>query len=129
MKQAVVFGMIWLCLIVMGCVTVSLKPEVNLWPEYSQAKDLMMRADYKKALLLAEERLETHPNDAHACWVKGRTYYFMGNWDKAIEWLQKTEDLSPSWREQYTGPLIEKVRQRQRLNSNSPNDTNGGDVR
>ena len=117
-KQAVALATC-IYLIVIGCSTVPTISDVSVWAGYNQAKDLMKRAEYKKALQLAGERLKTHPNDTQACWVNGRTYYLMGNWDKAIEWLQKTEDLSPGWKEKHTGPLLERAWQKHRKYSNS----------
>ncbi|MEQ1739523.1 MAG: hypothetical protein ABL884_06410, partial [Methyloglobulus sp.] len=53
---------------------------------------------------LANERIKSHPNDEDGYWYRGLAYYLQKKWQPAINDFDKTEELAPSWKEQYTEP-------------------------
>lgn len=61
------------------------------------------------ALSIINKRLETHPNDANAHWLKAKSHYFKKEWNVALEHIEKTEFIAPSWKENYTEPLKKKI--------------------
>ena len=71
---------------------------------------LLNKGDTEAALLIINKRLETHPNDSYAIWFKAKTYYLKEEWDTALELIDKTEFLAPSWKEEYTEPLRQQIK-------------------
>lgn len=71
--------------------------------------ELIKQGKLEEALNIINKRLETHPNDANAHWLKARSHYLKKEWDIALEHIEKTEFIAPSWKEDYTDPLKKKI--------------------
>jgi tetratricopeptide (TPR) repeat protein len=71
--------------------------------------ELIKQGKLDEALSLINERLETHPNDANAHWLKARSHYLKKEWNLALKHIEKTEFIAPSWEEEYTAPLKKKI--------------------
>ena len=78
-------------------------------PWDDQAYDAIDEANYEKSLSLANERLETHPNDADAFYIKAQIAFYQGDSDQAKKYLLHTKALAPSWTEEYINPLMEAI--------------------
>jgi tetratricopeptide (TPR) repeat protein len=74
------------------------------------AEDLFRKGMLDELMRLADRREKDHPNDANVHWYRGRIAVERGNWDLALRELEKAEQLAPHWKQEYTGPLLEKVR-------------------
>lgn len=75
----------------------------------NEVSSLLNKGDTEAALLIINKRLETHPNDSYAIWFKARAYYLKEEWDTALDLIDKTEFLAPSWKEKYTDPLRQQI--------------------
>jgi len=60
-----------------------------------QGKPDEAKAAYEKAAAAAQEYLERNPGDATVTYLLGVTYYFLGYYQQAITFLQKSVELSP----------------------------------
>ncbi len=76
---------------------------------WENASELFEQGELKKLMSLVDERFKTHPNDPTAHWFKAKVYYLNQEWELALESIEKTELLAPSWRQEYTIPLKEKI--------------------
>ncbi len=74
------------------------------------AEDLFQSGKLDELDMLIERRKRDHPNDATVFWYRGRIAVERGNWELALHELEKAEQLAPNWKQEYTGPLLEKVR-------------------
>ena len=69
-----------------------------------KASNLIDQGKTKEAIKLADEQIKTHPNDEDGYWYRGLAYYLQKQWQPAIIDFNKTEELAPSWKDQYTEP-------------------------
>ena len=76
---------------------------------HDKVTSLLNQGETKEALLIINKRLETHPNDSYALWFKAKAYYLKQDWEKALELIDKTEFLAPSWKEEFTEPLRQQI--------------------
>lgn len=74
------------------------------------AEDLFQKGKLDELGMIIEQREKDHPNDANVFWYRGRVAVEQGNWELALRELEKAEQLAPNWKQEYTGPLLEKVR-------------------
>lgn len=74
------------------------------------AEDLFRTGRLDELTQLADRREKDHPNDANVYWYRGRVAVERGQWELALRELEKAEQLAPNWKQEYTGPLLEKVR-------------------
>jgi cytochrome c-type biogenesis protein CcmH/NrfG len=74
------------------------------------AEDLFQKGKLDELGTVVEQREKDHPNDANVYWYRGRVAVQRGNWELALHELEKAEQLAPNWKQEYTGPLLEKVR-------------------
>ena len=74
------------------------------------AEDLFQRGMLDELGQLADRREKDHPNDANVFWFRGRVAVKRENWELALHELENAERLAPNWKQEYTGPLLEKVR-------------------
>ncbi len=74
------------------------------------AEDLFQKGMLDELSQLADRREKDHPNDANIFWFRGRVAVERENWELALHELEKAERLAPNWKQEYTGPLLEKVR-------------------
>ena len=70
---------------------------------------LIQKGKIDDAFILIFDRLETHPNDPMAHWLKARVHMIKGEWQVALKHVEKAELLAPSWEEEYTGPMRKKI--------------------
>ncbi len=80
----------------------------SLWDEGSE---LFEQGKVDELLRRVDERLNTHPNDATAYWFKAKAYYLKREWALALENIEKTELYAPNWKEEYTGPMRDKIKE------------------
>ncbi len=73
------------------------------------ATELFEQGKDEELLSMINERLKSHPNDPSAHWFRAKVYYLNKEWAKALESVERTEMLSPNWKEEYTQPLREKI--------------------
>lgn len=69
-----------------------------------KASNLIDEGKTQEAIKLASEQISTHPNDEDGYWYRGLAYYLQKQWQPAINDFNKTEELAPGWKEQYTEP-------------------------
>ena len=62
-----------------------------------------------EALNLTISRLETHPNDPTAHWLKARIHMIEEDWQAALKHVDKAELLAPSWEEEFLAPMRKKI--------------------
>jgi len=74
------------------------------------AEDLFRSGKLDELDMLIGRRERDHPNDPNVFWYRGRIAVEQGNWELALHELEKAEQLAPNWKQEYTGPLLEKVR-------------------
>ena len=75
------------------------------------AYDAIDEANYKIAIELAENRINTHPNDSDAFYIKAQVAFYLGNLEEAKKLLLHTKALAPSWDAKYIKPLQEAIEQ------------------
>jgi len=71
---------------------------------------LLSEGDIDEALVMIDERLETHPQDSYAAYAKARAHYLLEDWDIALQFIEKTEFLAPTWKKDYTNPMRENIK-------------------
>jgi tetratricopeptide (TPR) repeat protein len=69
-----------------------------------KVSNLVDEGKLEEAIKLANERIKSYPNDEDGYWYRGKAYYLQKKWQPAIDDFNKTEELVPSWKEQYTEP-------------------------
>lgn len=74
------------------------------------AEDLFQQGKLDELRTVIDQRAKDHPNDADVYWYRGRMAVEEGNWEEALRDLEQAERLAPNWKQEYTGPLLEKVR-------------------
>ena len=74
------------------------------------AEDLFKKGKLDELSQLADRHEKVHPNDANVFWYRGRIAVEKENWELALRELEKAERLAPNWKQEYTGPLLEKAR-------------------
>jgi tetratricopeptide (TPR) repeat protein len=74
------------------------------------AEDLFQQGKLDELRTVIDQRAKAHPNDADVYWYRGRMAVEEGNWEEALRDLEQAERLAPNWKQEYTGPLLEKVR-------------------
>ena len=70
---------------------------------------LIQKGKIDEAYNLISDRLETHPNDPTAHWLKARVHMIREEWQVALKHVDKAELLAPSWEDEYTGPMRKKI--------------------
>jgi tetratricopeptide (TPR) repeat protein len=65
----------------------------------------MTRGDYDSALEKAESMVEVDPNGADSHYVLGRMYFFIAQYESAIEHLKTAERINPHSRASYSDHL------------------------
>jgi regulator of sirC expression with transglutaminase-like and TPR domain len=63
-------------------------------------------------LAMVKERETKFPKDAYVHWYRGKAYYQLGQFTEALNALRHTQELAPSWRAEYTGPLIKAIEEK-----------------
>ncbi len=75
---------------------VNLPPaELDAVQELNKATQLMLKGDYKEAIVFLKKAIELNPEFSEAYYNLGVSYERLGNHKDAIEMLKKTIDLSP----------------------------------
>lgn len=90
-----------------GCSTA--QSDNSFW---SQSKDLLMKGKEQEVLALAKAREAVFPKDAYVFLYRGRAYFQLGEYKKAIEALAVAETIAPDWREQYIVPYVAEAKRR-----------------
>ncbi len=70
---------------------------------------LIQQGKIDEAFKIISDRLETHPNDPTAHWLKARVHMIQEEWQVALKHVEKAELLAPSWEDEYTGPMRKKI--------------------
>lgn len=74
------------------------------------AEDLFQQGRLDELSLVIDQREKDHPNDANVYWYRGRVAVEREHWELALRELEKAEQLAPNWKQEYTGPLLDRVR-------------------
>lgn len=74
------------------------------------AEELFQKGSLDELRMIIDQREKNYPNDANVFWYRGRVAVEQENWELALRELEKAEQLAPNWKQEYTGPLLEKVR-------------------
>ena len=64
-----------------------------------QANECITLGEPDKALLLVQKAIDNSPHDASLgmfYWIKGRAYFFLGNYSDAVPWLKKSIEERPT---------------------------------
>jgi tetratricopeptide (TPR) repeat protein len=90
------------------------------------ASDLLLAGKEQEVLKLASARESKYPKDPDVHYYRGRAYFQLGEYKKAIESLSVAESIFPGWRERYTGPDIREAKSR--LANSSSQKAQGSDT-
>jgi len=82
------------------------KPEYRAFSK--KAEDLFAEEKYQEVENLASEQIAKRPTDPYAYYYLGLSYYHQGKYQKAIDSLNKVNQLAPSWQERVK-PYIEQA--------------------
>lgn len=77
-----------------------------------RAKSLLDQGKPEEVISLAEEQVLKFPADSHAHWYLGQACYRIGDFQRALICLRKTQALQPDWESSYTGPLIRVIEEK-----------------
>lgn len=80
---------------------------------FDETSNLMEKAKYKDVVSAANARLTVCPSDHYAYWFKGKALALEGQWEPALEALNRAELLRPDWRRLYIQPLRESIESQQ----------------
>lgn len=87
----------------------SVEEEPDLW---DKASDYFDRGDKENLLALVEERIKTHPHDVQVYWFRAKVHILEKNWKAALEDVEHSQFLAPSWGSKYTIPMAEALREK-----------------
>ena len=77
-----------------------------------EASDLFEEGKLDELEKLIEKRETTHPNDADVYWYRAKLYSVRGEWNHALEALEQTTLLSPSWGTEYGKPMMAVIQRK-----------------
>lgn len=77
-----------------------------------RASTLLDEGKEAEVLALAKERETKFPKDPYVYWYRGKAYYQLGQFAEALNAIRQTQELAPSWRNEYTGPLIKAIEEK-----------------
>jgi hypothetical protein len=66
----------------------------------------------KKIISLADEGEKSYPLDPYVYWFRSRAYYQLGQYDEALKAISRADDLCPLWRDEYTGPYMQIIKEK-----------------
>lgn len=98
-----------------GMVRIFSKPpeQVGLGGSFpTRARALLDQGKPEEVISLADERVLKFPADGQAYWYLGQACYRVGDLNRALVNLRKTQDLQPDWENSYTGPLIRAIEEK-----------------
>jgi len=76
-----------------------------------RAPNLLEQGKAKEVVALSEDREKTHPMDPYVYWFRGKAYYQLGQYEDALKAMKRAGEVSPGWRESYTGPFIKGIKE------------------
>ena len=74
-----------------------------------KAAKLFERGALEDLSALIHEQSKEFPNDADVHWYTARLHSVRNEWTDALEALDRTQLLSPSWADEYIRPLREEI--------------------
>ena len=77
-----------------------------------RASALLEEGKETEVLALVKERESKFPKDAYVHWYRGKAYYQLGQFTEALSAIRQTHELAPSWRSEYTGPLLKAIEEK-----------------
>lgn len=77
-----------------------------------QASSLFEQGKVDALMKLVTERVKEFPNDADVYWYRARAHQLSHNWPDALTDLRQAAFLAPSWKAEYTDPLMEEITRR-----------------
>lgn len=84
-----------------------------------EIKQMIEQGDFDKAIEYATKHLEKHPTNSDGYWFRGKAYYQTEKWQLAIDDFKMAEEISPNWKDGYTGPYIKQAEEQlQNANKN-----------
>lgn len=114
-------------LLVLVAVGVSISAGSWLWSTYrastylsthkeeftEKARRLLVEDKPLEVISLAENHLKNQPQDAYGPWFLAMAYYQAGKFQEALHWLDKTQELNPTWVSEYIKPYREAIKKKQ----------------
>ncbi|MEW8049031.1 MAG: hypothetical protein AB2809_01535 [Candidatus Thiodiazotropha sp.] len=79
----------------------------------NQASDFFEEGKLDELIKLIESRELTHPNDAYIYLYRARLHIVRNEWNSALEALDQTTLLSPSWEAEYIKPMVTVINRKQ----------------
>ena len=86
----------------------------GVYPYEEPIRDLWGAGRYEEMLSLAQQRIRQRPDDAYAHYHAGVACYRLGRYKEAVEHLEKAEDIYPAWQREWTGPMIDRAKEKLR---------------
>ncbi|HEX6790023.1 MAG TPA: tetratricopeptide repeat protein [Candidatus Krumholzibacteria bacterium] len=81
------------------------KPELAAFRD--QADALLGDRKYDDLLTLASDHVKSQPDDPYGHWYLGLAHYHRAEYREAIDSLNRTEQLAPTWKEKSITPYVE----------------------
>lgn len=78
----------------------------------TKAERLLNQGRPREVISLAEKYIKQKPLNPYGPWYLARAQYQLGNFQKALHWLDKTEDLEPRWENDCIQPYREVIEKR-----------------
>lgn len=82
--------------------------------DFSEKADYLLNKDKPlEVIALAESHIKKQPQDAYGPWYLAMSHYQLGNFQDALQWLDRAQELAPTWEKDYIEPYrtaIEKKR-------------------
>jgi Flp pilus assembly protein TadD len=77
-----------------------------------RASTMLDEGKETEVLALVRERESKFPKDPYVHWYRGKAYYQLGQFTEALNAIRRSQELAPSWRDEYTGPLIKAIEEK-----------------
>lgn len=77
-----------------------------------RASALLEKGKETEVLALVKERESKFPKDPYVYWYRGKAHYQLGQFTEALDAIRQVQELAPSWRDEYTAPLIKAIEEK-----------------
>jgi cytochrome c-type biogenesis protein CcmH/NrfG len=74
-----------------------------------KARKLLNEDKPHEVIPLAQAHIRRKPQDGYGPWFLALAYYQSGNLQEASRWLDRTQELSPTWEAEYIKPYREAI--------------------
>jgi tetratricopeptide (TPR) repeat protein len=76
---------------------------------YTRASSMLNIGNYEALNKYCLEHLVKNPKDAYAYWFLGQASYETKDYDKAVDYFNKTVEIFPSWKKDWVEPYMESI--------------------